>query len=124
MLTKIYALPISYMILFAIIGALIWIISGIFINKHWRTLNGVLFVLGFFIIIYITIIKRSTGYYYVSLKPFMTFINNPTNDEIYRTTILNCDMFIPFGLGLAGVIGDKMSSYSIGLALEMLRWTI
>ena len=72
-----------------------------FIKKYWRPINGFLLVLGLATILYITLFKRTTGEYGSSLVPFISFRLAQVNSEYYRTMLLNCLMFVPFGLGLS-----------------------
>lgn len=104
MFIRIYALPISHMILLAIIGMVIWTVAGRFMNKWWKKINTVLLIISIFIILYVTIFCRSYGAYEVSVIPFISFWKAGMQEELYRTILLNCLMYVPFGLGLAGVL--------------------
>ena len=110
MLVKIYALPISTMVWWALAGITLWVVAGLFVKKYWRPVNVFLLVLGLTGILYITLFKRTTGEYDISLVPFVSFRLARINPEYYRTMLLNCLMFVPFGLGLSVSIPWKISS--------------
>lgn len=107
MFTYIYGLPLWKMISIVLVSTILWIIIGTKWKRMHRYISMVLLLTGFFAILYATLLKRSHGEYSLSLVPFITLRNAATQPEYYRTLLLNVLMFLPFGLGLAGVLPQR-----------------
>lgn len=107
MFTYIYGFPLWKMISIALVSTILWIITGIKWKRMHRYISMVLLLTGFFAILYATLLKRSYGEYSLSLVPFITLRNAATQPEYYRTLLMNVLMFLPFGLGLTGVLPQR-----------------
>ena len=113
MFSKIYALPIGTMILIALTGTVLWILTGLI--RDSRVFRGIRTGFLFFITALIldsTLLGRSVyPSRRVSLIPFASFEAARVQPEIYRSLLLNFLMFLPFGLCIAWILPEKRKSW-------------
>lgn len=102
MFQKIYALPLRTVIIIMFLSVLLWTIaSKIPYQKFWKILNIVCFVISLSSILYITIFNRISGSSNELITtPFYSFSEAKIQPEMYRSTLMNCFLFLPFGLTL------------------------
>ena len=87
---------------------LIWaILCQHFKKKRWAAINAVIFSLSTAVILYATILSRTSGDYKLILTPFATFIAARQQPELYREMLMNVFLFFPLGLALSNALPRK-----------------
>ena len=108
MMRHIYALPL-YMVIFLMLALLIvWAMLSP--HKNWRKrtiINAVLCFITASIILYATILTRTSGDYELILTPFATFTAARRQPELYREMLMNVFLFFPLGLTLSNALPRK-----------------
>lgn len=119
MFGKIYALPISTMIFLAVMGTVLWILTGLIRPRRW--IRGIqicilIMVTGF--VIHSTLAGRTLySERRLSLVPFASFEAAKIQPEVYRSLLLNCLMFLAFGLSLGWVLPEKWRNWKRALTV-------
>lgn len=111
MFVNIYVQPIYVFVVCTILGLLLWIIMNICYedSKLIVFVNTSIAIAGVFVILFCTLIGREAGEHYLELTPLISLKKAKIQPEYYRTLLLNTILFIPFGLGLAGVLPKRYS---------------
>ena len=87
-------------------------------KKLWKALNALLFVLSVILILYLTVLRRTAGDSEFSPVPFSTYYRAYLYQkagkytlarEMFRTTLMNVLLFLPFGLSLSALLPEKLS---------------
>ena len=87
---------------------LIWaILYQHFKKKRWVAINAVIFSLSTVVILYATILGRTSGDYKLILTPFATFTAARVQPELYREMLMNVFLFFPLGLTLSNALPRK-----------------
>ena len=87
---------------------LIWaILYQHFKKKRWAAINAVIFSLSTVVILYATILSRTSGDYKLILTPFATFSAARQQPELYREMLMNVFLFFPLGLTLSNALPQK-----------------
>ena len=87
---------------------LIWaILYQHFKKKRWAAINAVIFSLSTVVILYATILGRTSGDYKLILTPFATFSAARQQPELYREMLMNVFLFFPLGLTLSNALPQK-----------------
>lgn len=102
----IYCQPLYRIVAFILFATLLWIfLCGLFQDKpylkFWKLFNVCLFCCSCVIIVYSTIFSRTTGILEIRLIPFYSYVEALTQEEMYRTNLMNVFLFFPFGLSLS-----------------------
>lgn len=112
-------LPLYELIIGTTIFIVVWIMCGYKLpSKIFRICSVLMLILGLVIIVCYTLIGRPISSHRVILVPFITLQWAISNPEYYRTLFLNILLFLPLGLGLAGVLYSKVS-YSICIMIML-----
>lgn len=87
---------------------LIWaILCQHFKKKRWAAINAVIFSFSTAVILYATILSRTSGNYKLVLTPFATFTAVQQQPELYREMLMNVFLFFPLGLTLSNALPRK-----------------
>ena len=87
---------------------LIWaILYQHFKKKRWAAINAVIFSLSTVVILYATILSRTSGDYKLILTPLATFTAAQQQPELYREMLMNVFLFFPLGLTLSNALPQK-----------------
>ena len=70
------------------------------IRIAWSIMNSVACVVGLFLIIWITVLRRSPGQRIIYAIPFYAFYLAKRQPEMYREMLMNLFLFVPVGLTL------------------------
>ena len=108
MMQRMYALPL-WMVIFLMLALLIvWVMFSLHKNQKKRTIiNAVLCSITALIILYTTILIRTSGDYALILTPFATFAAAHQQTELYREMLMNVFLFFPLGLTLSNALPQK-----------------
>ena len=108
MMRHIYALPL-WMVIFLMLALLIvWAMLPLHQNQRKRSIiNAVLCSITALIILYATILTRTSGDYEFILTPFAAFIAAQQQPELYREMLMNVFLFFPLGLTLSNALPQK-----------------
>lgn len=91
---------------------LIWaILYQHFKKKRWVAINAVIFSLSTVVILYATILGRTSGDYKLILTPFATFTAARVQPELYREMLMNVFLFFPLGLTLSNALPRKWNRW-------------
>lgn len=108
LLHNIYCLDLSDAVFICLISLIFWcMVSNFSFKTFWKIINAVIVIVSLFLIVYTTII-RTSEIRSISLVPFISFVKAKVQPELYRSMLFNCLMFIPFSLGLAGILPEKI----------------
>ena len=93
---------------------LIWaILYQHFKKKRWASINAVIFSLSTVVILYATILGRTSGDYKLILTPLATFSAARQQPELYREMLMNVFLFFPLGLTLSNALPRKWHRWGI-----------
>ena len=93
---------------FMLILILIWaILYQHFKKKRWAATNAVIFSLSTVVILYATILGRTSGDYKLILTPFAALAAAQQQPELYREMLMNVFLFFPLGLTLSNALPRK-----------------
>lgn len=93
---------------FMLILILIWaILYQHFKKKRWAVTNAVIFSLSTVVILYATILGRTSGDYKLILTPFAALAAAQQQPELYREMLMNVFLFFPLGLTLSNALPRK-----------------
>lgn len=91
------------------------------ILKDFRWVYTTLFFVWSVVVIYVTLISRPTGNYWISLKPFASYEWALTEPEYYRANFMNILLFFPGGVMLGLSMYDKKKVFiRAGVAILLL----
>ncbi len=108
MFQRIYAMNLWSACFFMLILILIWaILYQHFKKKRWAAINAIIFSLSTVVILYATIMGRTSGDYELILMPFSTFTAARQQSELYREMLMNVFLFFPLGLTLSNALPRK-----------------
>lgn len=114
MLTWIYVQPPALWALLLAIAVCLWPLLGLCIDRRfqkprlWPAINGVLWLLCVYVILYTALIRRTPGTFEPILTPFYSFVAARTQPEWYRTVLMNVYVFVPLGMSLSAALGKKL----------------
>lgn len=129
----IYCLPLQNIVIVMLLAITIWTGISMFLKqKHWQYINIIDFVFSVCVIIYATIFSRTSGTTNeLILTPFYSFTEAKIQPEIYRSMLMNCFIFVPFGLSMPfalpknaklKIIITIISSVIFSLAIEFMQY--
>lgn len=108
MLHYIYCLPFCAVLIFAFIALTVWgDLSVRCSGSVWRTGNCVLLIASAAIVIYTTLLSRTSGSYKVILAPFDALTAARQQPELYREMLMNVFLFFPLGMTLSNALPRK-----------------
>ena len=108
MLHYIYCLPFCAVLIFAFIVLTVWgDLSVRCSGSVWRTGNCVLLIASAAIVIYTTLLSRTSGSYKVILTPFAALTAARQQPELYREMLMNVFLFFPLGMTLSNALPRK-----------------
>lgn len=108
MLHYIYCLPFCAVLIFAFIVLTVWgDLSVRCSGSVWRTGNCVLLIASAAVVIYTTLLSRTSGSYEVILTPFAALTAARQQPELYREMLMNVFLFFPLGLTLSNALPRK-----------------
>lgn len=133
---RLYAAPLSHIIIFMVIGNVAWIVAAVWMKKKkklWRTINSAFLVIAIGGIIYVTMWHRTSGTRSIEWIPFITFAKAKIQPEYYRTMLMNVFLFYPFGLTFPFVISDRtkyvflkstLTACALSIIIETLQFVL
>ena len=74
----------------------------------FRITNSFLLLLSIYFILYTTLLSRSPNEYPTVLMPFYSFFVAKSQPEMWRQMYMNVVLFMPFGMFLGNVFGEKV----------------
>ena len=100
--TVIYCLPLKNVVIVMLLAVIIWSCMAIIVpQKQWQKLNILAVVASLWAIALATILNRRAGASNeLVLIPLYSFTEAKIQPEIYRSMLMNCFVFLPFGLSL------------------------
>ena len=108
MLHYIYCLPFCAVLIFAFIALTVWgDLSVRCSGSVWRTGNCVLLIASAAVVIYTTLLSRTSGSYEVILTPFAALTAARQQPELYREMLMNIFLFFPLGMTLSNALPRK-----------------
>lgn len=112
MMRHIYALPLHMVIFLMLALLIIWTVLSLHKNQKKQTIiNVVLCSITALIILYATILNRTSGNYGLILTPFATFTAARQQPEFYREMLMNVFLFFPLGLTLSNALPRKWNRW-------------
>ena len=135
-LQKIYALPLRTVVMIMFMAIVLWVLASripyIPYKKFWRILNICCFTASIAAIMYKTLFSRTPGSYnQLILIPFYSFAEAKIQPEMYRSMLMNCLMFLPFGLTLPFALPKNqkhkflttvLSAMTLSLLIELSQY--
>lgn len=112
-MNRIYVMPLGRVIAMMLAAVVIWILMKRISQKNnkietgWRWANKILCVCACLLIVRMTLWGRTPGQRTLVLMPFHTLTTISYNDEAIRTMIMNMALFLPLGLTLPYVFGNR-----------------
>lgn len=76
-------------------------------KRRWAAINKVLFFLSTAVVLYTTLLTRTSGGYEVVLTPFAALATARQQPELYREMLMNVFLFFPLGLTLSNALPRK-----------------
>ncbi len=111
MFSYVYSLSPTAILLTIVVGTVLWgILRSRF--RRWQTANALLCVLTVAVILYATVLTRTSGDYKLILIPFATFNAARQQPELYREMLMNVFLFFPLGLTLSNALPRKWHCWS------------
>lgn len=108
MMRHIYALPLHMVIILMLALLIVWAMLSLHKNQKKRTIiNAALCFIAAFIILYATILTRTSGDYEFILTPFAALSAARQQPELYRAMLMNVFLFFPLGLTLSNALPRK-----------------
>ena len=109
MLHYIYCLPFCAVLISAFIALTVWgDLSVRCSGSVWRTGNCVLLIASAAVVIYTTLLSRTSGSYEVILTPFAALTAaRRQQPELYREMLMNVFLFFPLGMTLSNALPRK-----------------
>lgn len=108
MLHYIYCLPLCAVLIFAFIALTVWgDLSVRCSGSIWGTGNCVLLIASVAVVIYTTLLSRTSGSHEVILTPFVALTAARQQPELYREMLMNVFLFFPLGLTLSNALPQK-----------------
>ena len=101
---EIYRSPLRTILLYIFLLVLIWAICSFVISRSeklavaWRLFNTLLFVVGLFFMIRLTLMGRSVSSRGAEFVPFRSLIDARVQPELYREKLMNVFLYVPLGL--------------------------
>lgn len=127
---QIYASDLSKISVAMLVLLIAWSVFGALFYKKMRLIGTVLAVVFVAVIIYGTILSRTTGVRTHDFIPFSSFYKAVEQTEIYRSMLMNIFLFIPIGLTLPFAFkGSKtkcfflatLCGFSLSVAIEIIQ---
>ncbi len=103
----IYKQNLFSLFIFTIIFIFLWSIIALLSKKHVKISNVLLLSVNIIVLIYMTLISRTSTKYEVQMIPFYTFILAKNQPELYRSFFMNCLLFVPLGLSMPYILSKK-----------------
>lgn len=103
----IYHQPILVLTFFLVLLLLLWIVLSSRFVKIKKLVNILAFISSILIILYTTLMKRTTNHYDFEFRPFYTFVLAQNQVEMYRTFFMNALLFVPLGLSMPYLLSKK-----------------
>lgn len=105
MFQSIYSKPLSNIIPATVIAIVAWGYLRTKVQRCRRTMANLVLSCGAVIVIlYDTILPRTSGDYEVILTPFAAFIAARQQPELYREMLMNVFFFFPLGVTLSNAL--------------------
>ena len=118
-----YALPLPTAICMSIVAVFCWaVLCRIFrkYTKQLRLASLILFCFSILLILKLTIFNREPGDFTACFVPFYSLVEAKVEREIYRSSLMNIFLFMPYGMTLPFVISSKRSKRIIVTILSAL----
>lgn len=112
---KTYALPLKTVFAIIIVTIFLWTAASIYARKKtsfsciWREINRVLFCVSFLVILYFTIVDRTTDRT-VAIPFIRTIEDIKAQPELIREMIMNAFLFFPIGLTLPYALASQKAN--------------
>lgn len=108
MIRYIYTRPIEVILAVICLSILMWGILNNFVSrKKWRNGNSIILYIAIGMILYATLLTRTSGDYELILTPFAALAAARQQPELYREMLMNVFLFFPLGLTLSNVLPQK-----------------
>lgn len=118
-----YRLPLSYVVIGAVMAILLWSMAyyrfagrGYGINASmivkWKTFNYIFLALTVFIILKFTVFSREAYIDVLELIPFKSFDVAKVQPEMYRSLTMNIALFVPYGLFFSCGLSEKLPYFA------------
>lgn len=129
----IYCLPLQNIVIVMLLAVIIWAGISMFLKqKHLQYINILGFVFSVCVIFYATILGRTVGTTNeLILTPFYSFTEAKIQPEIYHSILMNCFIFVPFGLSIPfalpknakhKIIISIISAVIFSVAIELVQY--
>ena len=80
-------------------------------KRRWAATNKVLFFLSTAVVLYTTLLTRTSGGYEVILTPFAALAAARVQPELYREMLMNVFLFFPLGLTLSNALPRRWNRW-------------
>lgn len=80
-------------------------------KRRWAAINKVLFFLSTAVVLYTTLLTRTSGGYEVILTPFAALVAARVQPELYREMLMNVFLFFPLGLTLSNALPRRWNRW-------------
>ena len=80
-------------------------------KRRWAAINKVLFFLSTAVVLYTTLLTRTSGGYEVILTPFAALAAARVQPELYREMLMNVFLFFPLGLTLSNALPRRWNRW-------------
>lgn len=80
-------------------------------KRRWAAINKVLFFLSTAVVLYTTLLTRTSGGYEVILTPFASLAAAQQQPELYREMLMNVFLFFPLGLTLSNALPRRWNRW-------------
>lgn len=115
MIFKLYAQPLGAVVLEILLGTLLWAVLSAMLGrkkpKLWRVLNSCLLAVSVFAVLFMTVLRRTSGAHELILIPGYFLQEGKRQPEIYRSLLMNVLLFTPLGLSLSAVLSKNNSTW-------------
>lgn len=114
MYNYLYSLPLWVIALLIVFGITLWSWLSYMLSakshptrRTWVFINGVIFVLSLYAILFVTLLRRDADMQIVILRPFQALLAAREQPEVWRELLMNTFLFVPFGLTLSQLLPRK-----------------
>lgn len=80
-------------------------------KRRWAAINKVLFFLSTAVVLYTTLLTRTSGGYEAILTPFAALAAARVQPELYREMLMNVFLFFPLGLTLSNALPHRWNRW-------------
>ena len=112
MFQRIYAMNLWVTCILLVTLVLVWATLCQHMRKRrWAAINKVLFFLSTAVVLYTTLLTRTSGGYEVILTPFAALAAARVQPELYREMLMNVFLFFPLGLTLSNALPRRWNRW-------------